>query len=82
MPTILSNPFVYNLQKILDTVPAPNLFSLSNYLFEDGMLLTILSQYPTRYSIPLLSLLQTVDSYLIQYFLAIYTTFTYYSRTV
>ena len=52
-----------------------------SHLFVNGMLLTVLSQFPTFYSTPLLTLLQTVDFYPILHSLVTHTTSTHYLWT-
>ena len=77
MLAILASPFAYDLQRIGDTVPTPDSFILSVYLFEDEMLLTTLFQFPTFDSTSWLTLPQTVVLYLTQHFLATRTTSTH-----
>ena len=76
--TILANSFIYSLWRISNTVLIPD---LSSYLFGDGMLLTILFQFPIFNSTSLSDPLQTVVSYLIPHSLATYATSIHYLWT-
>ena len=78
MPIILTNIFVYDLQRISGTILIPDLFSLFGYLFEDKRWLTALSQFPIFNSAPLSILQQTVVLYLTLHSLVIYATSIYY----
>ena len=80
MLTILASSFAYDLQRIRDTILAPDLFFLFVYLFVDRKTLTALFQSLTYYSTSLLSLLQTVVLYLTQYSLTTHMTSTHYLK--
>jgi len=67
MLTILANSFAYDLWRTSGTILIPDSFSLSDHLFENGIMLTVLSQCLICYSTSSLSLLQAVVPYLTQY---------------
>jgi len=48
--TIQANPFVYDQWRTVNIIPIINSFFPFDYLFEDEMILTTLSQFPTFYN--------------------------------
>jgi len=75
--TILANPFACDLQRTINITLVSGSYVQFDYSFVNGMMLTILFQYPVFYSTSLLTLLQTMVLYLILYSLKIHATFTY-----